>query len=262
MSSSINFCNAFGDTIGRRSIIMMSREQAARMAKLETEPFFLLPNATDGSGDGSESTRSSDPVGDRRSISFRISGSKRDIYTVAISPNGFVTCTCMDARMNCRRSGCVCKHACFLLRRALRMPADDPFFSATARGEGSGVARLHEARISAARDLHEGAASVPPEALTPHSLHSPQPSHAPSKGWPVQQEAFCTRVRQASSSSAADDCPVCFTELAEGTHLRFCPDCGNGIHLECASRWMRALGKRAKTCVMCRSHVWTAWNLQ
>ena len=56
-----------------------------------------------------------------------------------------------------------------------------------------------------------------------------------------------------------DDCPVCYCELVAGSGtLVGCPDCGNGLHAECARRWLAH--SPAATCVYCRSTVWKKYR--
>jgi len=43
-------------------------------------------------------------------------------------------------------------------------------------------------------------------------------------------------------------CPVCSTEIYEGTPIFECPYCGNVMHLRCVEPWI----KSRRTCPICR----------
>ena len=43
-------------------------------------------------------------------------------------------------------------------------------------------------------------------------------------------------------------CPVCSTEIYEGTPIFECPYCGNVMHLRCVEPWIES----RRTCPICR----------
>ena len=216
----------------RMELAGMSPGQRARAEKVYTEPFFLT-------------SRPSDPSA--ACLKFDVSGSKADVYVVSLvrSPpvgrdEGAFTCTCMDARLGCRRLGCVCKHVCFVVLRVLRRP---DFFGV---GSLAGVAEIFARFESLATE----------DTLRP--LPRPHDPSAPSGSGSGGNAAFETVARPPDPG---DDCPVCYDTLAPftGKKLLGCPECGRGIHEACARRWLAVAA--CKTCVYCRSPVWRAFKL-
>ncbi|PAN27749.1 hypothetical protein PAHAL_5G104000 [Panicum hallii] len=61
-----------------------------------------------------------------------------------------------------------------------------------------------------------------------------------------------------AAGGAADDaaqcCPICLGELAEGDKVKALPVCGHGFHPECVDAWLRA---RA-SCPLCRASLLAA----
>ena len=184
----------------------------ARMSKIFVEPFFLLSRgATNGD-----------------TLTFDVSGSKRDTYVVSLNGDGLMGCTCMDSRLNCAKKRCVCKHACFVLVRVLRA-CDLEFFRAL-RMPTAAVQRVLAA-------FRAGVLQISEEEMSPRTR---------------PDDDFTVVTRQPE---ADDECPVCYDLLVTANKpLRGCPDCGKGLHAECARRWI--LVSRNKTCVYCRSPVW------
>lgn len=233
-------------------------KQRDRFLKIYEEPFFLIhpPAVTD------------------IDASFLVSGSTQQRHTVRIDAlSGAASCSCMDARINCRKQSCVCKHVCFVLFRVLRM-SDLRFFgvdrglrlseqelracldTATRISEGA-VSRgaVNQGSVSASSTAAASPAISP--VIDPSVMHPPPPSCTGSDVF-RSNEVFRDNVSESS------ECPVCYDCVGplQNNALRGCPSCGNVVHLECMRRWAAAAlasGSRV-TCVMCRSAAWSRWD--
>ena len=63
-----------------------------------------------------------------------------------------------------------------------------------------------------------------------------------------------TLYRPSAADDAAQCCPICLGELAEGDKVKALPVCGHGFHPECVDAWLRA---RA-SCPLCRASLLAA----
>lgn len=228
--------------------------QFSRFKRLYRETFYVLDLAAPAS-----------PGGDSIVAAVTVSGSTVDSrYVVRVRETGQVTCTCMDAAVNCARLGCVCKHACFAMVRVFRLGD-----AAVCRWLQTGGARRLEPE-----DVRAVAALVG----VPAAIGGSSSSSASSSEEAPDIDALCAALDRSSLvastsgrggrkvvdfSAAAitrlepgDECPVCYCELADD--LRGCPDCGRAVHAECARRWV--LHAARPTCVYCRSAVWVSFR--
>ena len=201
----------------REAVRVLSRDQMARMSKIFFEPFFLLSRgATNGN-----------------TLTFDVSGSKRDTYEVALNGDGRMGCTCLDSQLNCARKRCVCKHACFVLVRVLR--ACDLAFFKELRMPAAAVQVVLAA-------FRAGELQISEEEMNPPLLRT--------RADPLYDFMVVTK-----QPAADDECPVCYDLLITASKpLCGCPDCGKGLHAECAQRWI--VVSPNKTCVYCRSPAW------
>jgi hypothetical protein len=201
------------------------------MSKIFVEPFFLLSR-----GGTSGNT-----------LTFDVSGSKQDTYTVGLRDDGVMGCSCMDSRLNCVKKGCVCKHACFVLVRVLR--AYDLVFFEELRMPPAAVQSVLATFRAGELQISEEEMRAPALAVVAHER---------------RQFREC-RLRDfsvvAKPPEAGDECPVCYDLLLtpNGPPLLGCPDCGRGLHAVCARRWIAVAPK--KTCVYCRSSVWAEFKV-
>lgn len=180
-------------------------------------------------------------------IKFLVSGSTQTNYVVSITSGGEVTCSCKDAMIHCRRDRCVCKHACFVVFRVMRI-------------ETLGLLETLRLRPAEVRAISIG--------VVTNGMHweSRYPEHVLSS---AEVSDICSRNEEPRAvdltkqfaivlrmPEKGDECPICY-DLLEGVgqeEMRGCPDCGRGIHAKCVNRWI-ANSARA-TCVFCRSSVW------
>jgi len=201
--------------------------QFARLQKVANEPFFLVahPVSTD-SGD----------------LIFAVSGSTQTRHTVELGRDGRITCSCMDARTRCRRCGCICKHACFVLARVIRL---------------SNPASYSNRRLSEA-DLRTCTAAVSGRAGLQEAVFRPLVF---AQRESVLSPATFSQFRRPVSG---DECPICYATLMPKTAhnpLRGCPECSQAVHRECMSRWARCASRpEDRSCVMCRSSAWATWD--
>jgi hypothetical protein len=226
----------------------LGRDQMARMEKVFHEPFFLLSRGSEASGE--------------RRLTFDVSGSRRDTYLVTLRPDGTVGCTCMDARLNCARKGCVCKHACFVLVRVLRAcERSFAFF-------GADGMRLPPEAVSEAFERFREGTLINEDHLVPlrdeeylddlarrmaeirRSMES-LTCNGDRDSAPITGIFDFTHV--AKPPQTGDECPVCYDDLLRGA-LSGCPECGKGVHTACVRRWLDVAPHRS--CVYCRSRDW------
>jgi hypothetical protein len=240
--------------------------QFSRFSRIYRESFFLLDasllgdTGVGGSGSSGSGSGSDRPRG-LRGLRFTVSGSHQTPYTMTLRADGACACTCMDAAVNCRRLGVVCKHVCFLAYRVARLERTSFLGAGGAGGAGGHDAgpagrftdaemRAMEASVTNGAYWAEGLNQRPsPRALSAAEHFASADAAAPRAGPPPD---FGT-VRR--TPCATDECPVCYDVLVHPRKpLAGCPDCGNGVHLECAKKWI-AHAPRA-SCVVCRSSVW------
>ncbi|PNH00235.1 hypothetical protein TSOC_013952 [Tetrabaena socialis] len=200
----------------------VSASQLTRFQKMYTEPFFVI---------------NVDPVVPAPvRMRLTVSGSQQATYVVTLQSTGLFKCSCKDAIMTCRRNGCVCKHVCFVLYRVLRHEGLDFFdnLQLTPDEVGSIASRASQIQIQ------EVDRSNPPHvAPRPDQLHFD----------------FC-HSKRPHQIEAGDDCPICFDALLGSDVMRFCPECGNGVHQTCIVKWM----EHRSTCVYCRSKLWSNYR--
>ena len=199
-----------------------STAQLKRIYKIYNEPFYVI------------SSGAADTV-----ATFEISGSKRAVYRIVVNTaTRKITCNCPDSYLNCSRLRCHCKHACFLVFRVFRGVSVDPdgFFTnlqLTRQEVDAIVTRM-----------------VTNDFDRMQVTQVTQDTQVKNKGDARRDFEKVLRV-----PSADDECPVCYCLLLwSKKSLLGCPDCGNGIHQDCAQRWMQHA--EVPTCVYCRSTVW------
>jgi hypothetical protein len=232
-------------------------DQFNRFKRLYRESFYVLEiRAAPGPG---------------IAASILVSGSTpRSSYSVRFAPDGRVTCTCIDAAVNCGRLRCACKHACFAAVRVFRLDAEAiRAWLRTLRLDPGAVAAV-EARARTEAEHRDGpmggVASGPAapdidalcEALDRSANVSNPRSRTVMSYSPLIVSggtAHDFRV-VARPPGPGDECPVCYSELS--ADLLGCPDCGKAIHATCARRWLEHAPR--PTCVYCRSEAFIAWD--
>ena len=195
--------------------------QFTRFKKVSREPFYLLDAS---------------PSRDQE-FAFVMSGSTGSPYKMSISQNK-ISCSCMDAALNCRRLGLACKHMCFLVSRVFDLQQD------------SIVEYLLTLRLSTA---NMAAIAIEYNRIPTGPRNRPL-------GDAFSSMKLTTTTDMPDFGKVArnfEDCPICYCPGLQGDVVG-CPDCGNGLHGECAKRWL-AHSAHA-TCVYCRSPVWKEYG--
>lgn len=200
----------------------VSRDQLTRFDKIHSEPFYLIDH---------------DPDEMSACAKFIVSGSTQKVYNVYLKTDRTFRCNCMD-HPRCVRNGMVCKHICFVLFRVLRH-TNPRFFDR--------LSLSHEELTVYLNRLECGLHVALEDCTPPSTMPQPQPQTQTQ----LHQSSFTNPLRMPGP---ADDCPVCYDLLTDGSELRGCPSCGNAIHLACVRRWLAVTA--SKTCIMCRSDVW------
>jgi hypothetical protein len=223
---------------------LVSRDQYNRFRKIYNEPFYVLDIRPGVGGNGAEVIMSGSKAGSK--------------YKMNVSPDGGgkVTCSCMDAVVNCRRLNCVCKHACFLAIRILRVSNVDVFFQ---RRGVLGMDGLREAERRANSDRlveNNDEDGRQTRRVTNAELDALCSSFSSSVNVKKYANDFSVVARPPGEG---DECPVCYCELLGGPELVGCPDCGNGLHKACAERWLHHAPRRS--CVYCRSDCWVSFGV-
>lgn len=238
---------AFVQAVSRK----VSAAQFARFKKMYHEPFFML-SASSATDSGSGASGSSGSI-----VRFTVSGSAQATYVLTITRAGEVRCSCKDAIMNCRRIGCVCKHACFVLYRVLKresLALFDDGLRLSASEMDAIAAEVASGRMLQMQEQEASAGSrIDIEALCVRMARGARVDNTTHATNPPD---FMTVARPPGEGA---DCPVCYDVLGgDGGGVRGCPDCGNAVHRDCIVKWIRNAPRA--TCVYCRSGVWARYD--
>ncbi len=202
-------------------------QQAKRIDKLRTDPFFLI---------------SAGPMTSHSALfSYDVSGSTRTRYVIHLKRDGRFTCSCPDHRSHCQTHDVVCKHVIFLLFRVLKVVAWE-FFGANTLTD-----RLFQ--------------EVERRSQVLVTFRYPEIRELASRIQNEQRELFTSDVSRQDivydfsvhKDVTDDDCPICYDSLSSKTCVG-CPTCKNTLHKLCIEKWLQA--SRLQTCVCCRSPVW------
>lgn len=196
----------------------MSAKQLTRFDKCFSEPIYVI----------SQEISDSSAV-----IEFKVSGSTRQVYTVAVTAStGKVSCSCMDV-INCRKAKCHCKHVCFVIFRVMRLSSE--YFYDTLVLSPSDVSVLIDKVLSNDFDRMALASKRKQDRNT--------------------GDVDFSVIKRVPTED--DECPICYNVFFNKPAVG-CPDCGNGIHTACAIKWLELA--KTKTCVYCRSEVWSLFR--
>lgn len=208
------------------------RPQFERFQKCLTEPLYLLR------AEEEDIQLPSGSLHPNELLRFYISGSTQTKHTVTINIDGNFACSCQDARIHGKKYGYVCKHACFVLFRVMRLPSTDIF----------NAKKLNSDELCVCAELIAHRMAIQESEFHPTTTTS-------------NEQLGMDFTRPFRITGEDDECPVCYNAIlpaSEADPLRGCPDCGHALHRECARKWQSSAPK--KTCVMCRSTVWSKWN--
>lgn len=201
----------------------LSAEQYKRAAKIYDEEFYLLDTQRETS-----------------KHVFKVSGSKKSVYTLQMLDTGKLWCDCPDMKVHCKKHGCVCKHLVFLLVRVLKHY--DPLFFDTLQLNPECVLQLRTRADSLGMTVDEQ----------------------------IMNMSLCEKYKSMKSDpfkytkpiSEDDECPICYDTIigADKDAIVGCPTCNNGFHRKCMDKWLQTSAH--KNCVYCRSSVWSAYCRQ
>ncbi len=212
-------------------IVMMSHLQYDRIRRSKQDAIFLLDSNVDT---------------DTGHLSVNICGNSRNVYTVSLSRTRNEKfqwkCNCPDMLMHARKSGCVCKHVCFLIYK---------------------VANAHEPEALTTREpfpmdeitLNQFVARLENRTELPASVFDQGLAlKFTDKNFSVGINAFLPS-KDARIESAT--CPVCFDSIDDNlvTSCHMCPACKNLVHKTCMEKY--AIHKNNQvSCIYCRSTAW------
>ncbi|KAH7657649.1 Mitogen-activated protein kinase kinase kinase protein [Dioscorea alata] len=163
----------------------------------------------------------------RSNAQFFILGATGNVYTVTLTATP--SCTCPDRTIPC-------KHILFVLLRVLRLPFDDVCLRRRV------LRPCHLTRLLA----------IPTSAATLAGPRARERFHQ-LYSTPAGILNMHTRPRPLEEGTL---CPICLEPMSDdddGGALVTCRTCGNSLHGECLAKWRRSRGRRAATCVVCRS---------
>ena len=168
-----------------------------------------------------------------------VAGSTLKVYEVrAKERSGTIACSCPDMQSHARRSGCVCKHVCFVVSRVGRIDGGGfgEFYRGTSHTLTRDQFRALKSRVVTDRCWTRDP-GVADERLTRRFLEITSTSTVESDAPP----------RPADPD---DECPICYERLLDaGKALVQCPGCRNRVHDACMRRWLAM----RNTCVYCRA---------
>lgn len=198
-------------------------QQLRRVQKVFTESFYVLDVNRSLTG----------------SISYSISGSRLDVYTITVAQSTAIRCNCPDSKSHARRHGCLCKHICFLLLRVLKVTDDQPFYNGTVPTSlYEWMTRCQPENLRQLREANED-----PE-LTNRYKDAKHPTPAERR-----PKKFSTKTVDPE-----DECSICFEPLVKDTSQ--CPGCHNVFHDSCILKWLQ---QQKSTCPLCRSSEWKSF---
>jgi len=222
----------------------MKIDQDKRFTKIFNEPFYLLDLKSNQDGN----------------YVFDVSGSTANIYQMTIYPeHKNVFCSCPDARSHAKRAGVVCKHACFVLWKVLKI--QDQLLNAQYFQNGYLFTDTLLENISKRfQELLQIQSLEDEDFVNPEYLEKFQKIKDNIKDNKKHKKDEPPVSKYQLKKEIDDDleCMICFDNIkssssATNESIVECPLCHNLIHQECMKKWIKS-GK--KTCIYCRSPVW------
>jgi hypothetical protein len=224
----------------------MKEEQSKRFIKMFNEKHYLV-----------------DYKLSQNDIVFHISGSTQNIYTISCSNDGaegghggvhgggqkggHFSCDCPDAKSWAKKHKVLCKHICFLVLRVSKLfdiisPECQTFFE-THKLTPEQFQKLYEIleKKQIQNDVWNQSLTDKYNQIGNNSLSN----------------MFSKSTKEISEE---DECPICYDILLSPeikiNDLLSCPSCKNFVHPLCMKKWL----EYNKTCVYCRSDVWSNLN--
>lgn len=201
------------------SFLLINSHQQRRLDRIYQEPIYLIDIELD----------------QHHKCCFKICGSTRNVYDVKLQPSGELTCNCPDL-INCRRHGCICKHACFVLIKVLKLPSLNGYYLNNKR--------LSQDQVTCARQLVESK-----DTLIDNKELADKYMLQQNISFMTCQDTF----------AMDDDCSICFNNLGAENECKSCPRCKHHFHTMCIEKWLDV--SVHSNCVYCRSDVWKNYNI-
>lgn len=219
---------------------ILSTQQENRYQKIFTEPLYLI-----------------DLKKQEDKNIFLISGSTKNVYEVVLNNRKF-ECSCPDAKTWSKRHHVVCKHICFVLFRVSKMfvKLGENIYFGYDLEQSSSFFETHKLNDREQEFMEiflvkrQFGKDVMNDDLKGKYLE--RLSNGPTTSLLFQKS---TKILETS-----DECPICYDVLLNDDikieMLLSCPDCKNYVHPKCMEKWL----EYNKTCVYCRSDIWTKLN--
>jgi len=231
---------------------MMNTQQETRFQKVSMESFYLLNMAKNA----------------EENLVFDISGSTANLYQATIYPKTKkIFCNCPDARSGAKVNGCVCKHACFILSKVLKIPKQDLItdffdqkliFSEKLRAmilknyaDLEKISIKNQAFVNEAfmcKFLEIKNATTTTATSTATTTTTTTTTAVP----PLVVNPYAVKKDMGEEL----ECMICYDIMEKDNSIE-CPLCHNLVHKGCMEKWL-ANGK--KNCIYCRSDVWKDYN--
>lgn len=216
----------------------MNSQQQKRYEKIFTEPLYQI-----------------DFKQEADKYVFVISGSTKNVYEVSLKSKKF-ECNCPDSKTWSKKHHVVCKHICFVLFRVTKIFANlenKVYFGwnidfPTLFFDTHKLSDKEQEFVDIFLTKKQFGNDVMNEDLKQKYLDK---IHNPTGTLFTQS----TKVLEMT-----DECPICYdTLLSEEIKLEMllsCPSCKNYVHPKCMEKWL----EYNKSCVYCRSEIWSKLN--
>lgn len=187
---------------------------------------------------------------DNKSI-FVISGSTKNVYEVSLHKKQF-GCNCPDAKTWSRKHHVVCKHVCFVLFRVTKI------FNKKENGIYFGKDTEFPTLFFDTHKLSDNEQDYVDSFLNKKQFGTDVISETLKMKYLERiNNHSCSIFSQSTKVIDSDDeCPICYDKLLSEDTLLSCPECKNHVHSKCMEKWL----EYNKSCVYCRSEIWTKLN--
>jgi hypothetical protein len=182
---------------------------------------------------------------------FIISGSTKNVYEVSLQNKKF-ECNCPDAKTWSRKHHVVCKHICFVIFRVTKVFVNENnkiYFGKDTKLPSlffdiHKLSDLEQDYIDTFLSKKQFGTDVISETLKMKYLER------------IHNHSCSIFSQSTKEIDSKDECPICYDLLLCEDKLLSCPECKNHVHSKCMEKWL----EYNKSCVYCRSEIWTKLN--
>jgi hypothetical protein len=219
----------------------MNTQQIKRYEKIYNEPLYQLDFKLEENED---------------KFTFVISGSTKNVYEVCLKNHKF-ECNCPDGKIWSKRHHVVCKHVCYVLFRVTkifivqgdkRVYFCNNLLSPTLFFDTHKLCEDELKFIKIFLSKKQFGSDVINENLKQKYLEA------------VLMPKGSIFTQSTKELTEEDECPICYdmllTEEIKLENLLSCPTCKNYVHSKCMEKWL----EYNKSCVYCRSEIWSKLN--